>query len=112
MDIFELQHVKGVHPSDRNALATIAVKNGIFESENAALKWFQTDECSDQVIKGYMNAQRLGITGVPFFVFQGRWAASGAMGVDSFVDLLSDITHREQRDGSVEVTSVSGEQCV
>lgn len=87
MDIFNLYHVEGVHLSERNALAKIGVKHGLFASEDAGLAWLAGGACDLEVKKAYQTAQRMGITGVPFFVFQDKYAASGAMGVDEFVDV-------------------------
>lgn len=87
MDIFNMYHVHGVHLSERNALAEIGVKNGLFASKDAGIAWLAGGACDLEVKKQYQTAQRMGITGVPFFVFQDKYAASGAMGVDEFVDV-------------------------
>jgi predicted DsbA family dithiol-disulfide isomerase len=87
MDLFTLHHVEGVHLSDSAALAKIAVKHGLFPDTAAAAEWLNTGCSCLDVKKGYQRAQRNGITGVPFFVFQDKYAASGAMGVDEFVDV-------------------------
>jgi predicted DsbA family dithiol-disulfide isomerase len=38
-----------------------------------------------------LEAQRLGITGVPFFVFAGRWAVSGAQETAALVAALDQV---------------------
>lgn len=87
MDIFESYHIRGIHPSDKRALANIAVKHGVFSSSEEAKGWLDGEECEEEVREGYAVAKRMGITGVPFFVFEGKYAASGAMGVDDFVQV-------------------------
>ena len=37
------------------------------------------------------NAQRMGVSGVPFFIVDGKYAISGAQGVDVFVKALKQI---------------------
>jgi predicted DsbA family dithiol-disulfide isomerase len=66
-------------------LSTLAVKHGIFVNTQAAQEFLRGKECDAEVKRAYATAHRLGVTGVPFFVFQDRYAASGAMGVDEFV---------------------------
>lgn len=85
MDLLEAYHIRGIAPSDRPTLAQIAVKHGLFKTEDEVNQWLDGNDCDEEVRKGYLSAQRLGITGVPFFVFQGKYAASGAMGVEEFV---------------------------
>ncbi|GMK54846.1 hypothetical protein CspeluHIS016_0114320 [Cutaneotrichosporon spelunceum] len=111
MDVFNLYHVKGVHLSDREGLAEIGVQHGLFSDKEDGLAWFFGTACDHEVKKQYQTAQRMGITGVPFFVFQDKYAASGAMGVDEFVDILCDIQKRETDFKASPTPFRSGEQC-
>jgi hypothetical protein len=85
MSLFSLVHEAGVAPSDRPALAAVAVQHGVFPSQEEALRFLDSDQCDAEVKRAYTMARRVGVTGVPFFVFQDRYAASGALGVDVFV---------------------------
>lgn len=87
MDFYDMHHVRGIHSSDKDALAQIAVKHELFATEQEAVQWLNSSEYDLQVKKCYQKAQQNGITGVPFFVFQDKYAASGAMGVDEFVQV-------------------------
>jgi len=87
MDLFTLHHVQGTHLSDKIALSNLAVKYGLFADPADALAWLNSKGSDLEVKKAYQRAQRSGITGVPFFVFQDKYAASGAMGVDEFVNV-------------------------
>ena len=89
MDVFESFHVGGIHPSDHFALADIAVRHGVFEDEDEALDWLEGDECDEDVKRSYSVARKLGIGGVPFLVFQEKYAGSGAMGIDGFTEVCS-----------------------
>ncbi|WVW86602.1 hypothetical protein I302_108653 [Kwoniella bestiolae CBS 10118] len=95
MDIFEGFHGYKKNPCDKEWLASLAAKHGIFESESKALEWLDGNECDAEVKQSYVIAKKLGVTGVPFFVFQGQYAASGAMGEDEFYKLLAEIDKRE-----------------
>ena len=53
-----------------------------------------TGQIDDEVEADLRDARRLGITGVPCFVFNGRYAVSGAQPVDVFIRAL-DIAAQE-----------------
>ncbi|WWC65593.1 uncharacterized protein I303_108212 [Kwoniella dejecticola CBS 10117] len=95
MDVFRGFHGDRKDPSDKEWLSSLAVKHSIFPSEKVALDWFDGHECCEEVKQSYLIAKRLGVTGVPFFLFQEKYAASGAMGVDEFYKLLEEIDKRE-----------------
>ncbi|ORY34993.1 thioredoxin-like protein [Naematelia encephala] len=95
LDILKSYHIDGIHNSHIPTLARLAVKHGLFQTESIAETWLASDALDMEVRRAYVTAHRLGVTGVPFFVFQGKWAASGAMGVDEFVTLLEEIVKRE-----------------
>ena len=85
LDLMMAFHTTTSHPSDRSLLAHLSIKHGLFDSHEEAIDWLNGDEYSAEVNKAYGVARRLGVTGCPFFVFQGRWAASGAIGVEECV---------------------------
>ncbi|WVR08290.1 hypothetical protein IAU60_005339 [Kwoniella sp. DSM 27419] len=95
MELLEGFHCHRKDPSDKSWLSSVAVKHGLFADENAAVAWLNGDECDVEVKQAYLLAQKMGITGVPFFVFQDKYAASGAMGEEEFVKLLEEIIKRE-----------------
>lgn len=65
----------------------------LFPTGAHARQWLDSDEGDAEVRRAYTSAHRLGVTGVPFFVFQQKYAASGAMGVDEFVKVcLCNVT--------------------
>jgi len=85
MDMFEMYHVGGIHPSDRSALAEVALYHQIFASEAAALDWLEGNECDADVKRAYRFARKVGIDAVPFVVLQDEYAGRGALGVDGFI---------------------------
>jgi len=101
LDLFTAYHSDGIHPADIPTLAQLAAKHEIFSSPLDAEAWLEGSELDVEVKRAYVTARRLGVTGVPFFVFQDRWAASGAMGVEEFVQLLEDISRREGGGSSI-----------
>lgn len=89
LDVFTGFHSEAKHPSDKPWLSSLAVKHGIFPDEKAAREWLDGKQCDKEVKKAYGTARDLGVTGVPFFVFQDKYAASGAMGTEEFVQVSS-----------------------
>lgn len=74
--LFDAFFVAGENVSDPGALADIGVRAGL---ERPALeKYLASDADREQVLAGIAEAQRLGVRGVPFFIFNRRYAVSGA----------------------------------
>lgn len=94
-DIGYMIHTEGHHASDRAHLAKIAAKNGVFPSEGEAKTWLEGTELSDEVNKGYAAASRQGIRGVPFFIFDKKFAGSGAVGEEGFEQMLEEVVAAE-----------------
>lgn len=112
LDIFTGFHSEAKHPSDKPWLTSLAVKHGIFPDEKAAREWLDGKQCDKEVKKAYGTARDLGVTGVPFFVFQDKYAASGAMGTEEFVRLLEEIDQREKVFSEKSAPALkSGETC-
>lgn len=72
---------------DRVALASLAPEFGI--SSNDALAMFESDAFVEAVRADETRASALGISGVPFFVIDGKIGISGAQPVEVFADALN-----------------------
>ena len=72
---------------DRESLATLAGEAGL--DTNEARQAMDDGTFADAVAKDLNEAKRLGVTGVPFFVVDGRYAVSGAQPADVFGQLLT-----------------------
>ncbi|KAK8849432.1 hypothetical protein IAR55_004764 [Kwoniella newhampshirensis] len=112
MDLFEGFHCNRHHTSDRAWLASLGVKHGLFRDEQEGLEWLDSETCEEEVKGAYRRAKEAGITGVPFFVFQDKYAASGAAGTDEFVKLLEEIIRLETENKTATTkTEVNGDAC-
>ena len=81
--LFQAYFVDGRNLSDRATLATIASEGGLDQREVNDLlsgEWGKTE-----VKAGLLKATRLGIRGVPFFVFNSLYAMSGAQAPETFL---------------------------
>lgn len=77
---------EGLAVGDRTALARLAPEFGIAASE--ALAMLHSDANSEAVRADEARAAALGITGVPYFVFNGKTGISGAQPVEAFAEAL------------------------
>jgi predicted DsbA family dithiol-disulfide isomerase len=71
---------------DHPALAQLAPQFGI--AENEVLTMLASDDYRAEVRADESRAAELGITGVPFFVFDGKTGISGAQPVEAFTEIL------------------------
>lgn len=74
--LFAAQFIQGRHVGDSAVLADIAGECGMDRA--AVLSYLDTDEDAADVRAAAAEAPRLNISGVPFFIFNRRLAASGA----------------------------------
>ncbi|MDO8292441.1 MAG: DsbA family oxidoreductase [Gallionella sp.] len=77
---------EGLAVGDRTALARLAPEFGIAENEAQAM--LQSDAYSEAVRADEARAAASGITGVPYFVFNGKSGISGAQPVEAFAEAL------------------------
>jgi predicted DsbA family dithiol-disulfide isomerase len=77
---------EGAPIGDRETLVGIGVSAGLDEPEVRAV--LAGDAYADDVRADERDAQELGISGVPFFVVDGKFAVSGAQSPDVIADVL------------------------
>jgi predicted DsbA family dithiol-disulfide isomerase len=74
------------HIGDHETLAALAAEVGLDKDE--AARMLAGDEFTKEVRHDEQEARRLGITGVPFFVINQKYAISGAQPSEVFVEAL------------------------
>ena len=84
--LFEAHFNNGENVGDAEFLLSLAEKLGIDREE--ANQVLNSDQLDNEVKKDITEAQNNGITGVPFFILNGKYAVSGAQPVDVFVNAL------------------------
>jgi len=77
---------------DHASLATLAADIGL--DPNEVQQVLEGDEYSGAVAADNDEARALGVTGVPFFVFDRRLGVSGAQPVEVFADVLTQALDR------------------
>jgi len=77
---------EGARPSNHSDLRTLATQAGLPETDVDAV--LASDRYSDAVREDEAQARAYGITGVPFFVIDGRYGISGAQPADAILQAL------------------------
>ncbi|KGE18979.1 DsbA family oxidoreductase [Paenibacillus wynnii] len=84
-----------VNLGDRSVLTQLAGEIGLNEQET--LDMLESDAYADQVNGDIEEGQRLGVTGVPFFVVNNKYAISGAQPGPVFTEVLDTVWAEEQK---------------
>ena len=87
--LFAAYFTEGKNISDDDTLIQLAIAVGLpGERVNQTIG---SDEFSDAIQQDIEEAGRIGIQGVPFFVFNRQYAISGAQPPDSFVNVMKKL---------------------
>src|SRR5690606_23762213 len=84
--LFKAYFSEGKNIDDAQTLILMAIELGLDTNELA--QDMNSGAYTDAVIADVNEAQQLGVRGVPFFVFNRKYAISGAQGSDVFLDTL------------------------
>lgn len=84
--LFRAYFTDGLNVADHEVLAGLAAEVGL--DRDAALAALTSGEFAGAVEADIQQARRYGIQGVPFFVFAGKYAVSGAQPVEAFLQAL------------------------
>jgi predicted DsbA family dithiol-disulfide isomerase len=90
--LFRAYFTDNLDVADHGVLARLAVDVGLDGA--AAAEALATGAGADRVRAEEARATELGISAVPTFVIEGRWAIPGAQDVDTFVQVLQRAVER------------------
>ncbi|KIL42694.1 DsbA family oxidoreductase [Jeotgalibacillus soli] len=82
-----------LHIGDHETLARLASEVGL--DQEKALAVLGSDNYKEHVQNDVQEAGRIGISGVPFFVFQQKYAVSGAQPSEAFLQVLNKVWDEE-----------------
>lgn len=88
-NLFQLYFEQGVNIGDHSALADAAAEAGMDRAVVESL--LASDADRDAVAEEAATASRMGVTGVPCFLFEGKYAVMGAQDVATLVDAITQI---------------------
>lgn len=92
--LFRRQFVTPEDLSDPAVLAAAAEEAGLDGDEVA--DWLATDVDRERVRAEVAEMQRIGVSGVPFMIFEGKYAISGAQETDMLAAALREMAAEKQ----------------
>ncbi len=98
--LFKAFFEDGLNLSDFKTLSSLAAEVGLDASK--ALKILESEEYSSEVRKDEDAAARLKINSVPYFVFNNKYALTGAQPSETFLDVLRKVQKDELSSPSFE----------
>ncbi|CDX57460.1 DSBA oxidoreductase [Mesorhizobium plurifarium] len=93
--LFQLNFEEGVNIGDHAVLAKAAGEAGMDASVVETL--LPTDADVDAVRNEIATASRMGITGVPCFLIEGKYAVMGAQDADTLADAIRQVAQAKAR---------------
>lgn len=93
---------EGENVADHDRLTEFAVEAGL--DRDRVVAFLASDEGTDEVRREIAEAREMGVTAVPTFVFEGKWAVQGAQEASTFLQVLEQV-----RDQSAESATPAGD---
>ena len=108
--LFYAYFTEGKNLSNTSVLVELGQKIGLNSSE--IISALEDKRFEKNVIKDIEEAQQIGVKGVPFFVFDRKYAISGAQPIDTFLNTLVQV-HKEWEENKNSSLSINtdGETC-
>lgn len=93
--LFSAYFTDGKNTADHKVLRELALKAGCKSEEIDAV--LRSEMYSEEVRRDAEEANEIGVRGVPFFVFDRKYAVSGAQPVEAFLQTLLTATAESKR---------------
>ena len=108
--LFKAYFMEGINMEDNASLIKIGKYIGLDETEVKSM--LESEAFKAEVRKDIEEANKVGVTGVPFFVFNNKYAVSGAQDSKVFLDVLNKSfdEYQKQQPGK-ELKTIDGKIC-
>ncbi len=107
--LFLAYFTEGKNTADHDTLIAIGVEIGLEENEIKSM--LESNEFSAQVNRDILEAQMVGARGVPFFVFDRKYAVSGAQDPAAFEQVLNTIWEEQTKLTPITINENAGDVC-
>ncbi|MBA2452106.1 MAG: DsbA family oxidoreductase [Chloroflexia bacterium] len=94
--LYRTYFTDGKNLNDLDDLVAVAERAGLDPA--ATRNFLQTDEGAAEVQQSQATANQLGISGVPFFIFNNQYAVSGAQPAELFLEIFDTLREEEAAD--------------
>lgn len=99
--LFKAHFKDGENIDDRNVLIRLGSSMGLDRNETAEV--LSSDKFADEVRQDEAEAQRIGIHGVPFFIFNNKYAVSGAQPPAMFSQALKQSWNEYAKENELQI---------
>ncbi len=106
--LFIAHFIDGKNVGDLEELISLAEKSGIDQEE--ARQALTSDQFDNEVNQDIQEAKNNGISGVPFFILNGKYAVSGAQPIEVFADALQQ-AYKETVSAFKDLSKEGGAAC-
>ncbi len=107
--LFKAYFTEGKNTADHTILLQLAKEIGLDETEVSDM--LKGKEFTKEVLNDLQEADQLRISGVPFFVFDRKYAVSGAQQSDVFLDTLKKAWEHYSSNNPLIITNDKGQSC-
>ena len=99
--ILKAYFTDSLHIGDHATLTKLATETGLDETQVREV--LENGSYANEVRQDQQTASQIGVTGVPFFVFNQKYAVSGAQPSEVFLEVLNKVWEEEQQQKPLEV---------
>ena len=108
--LFKAYLTEGKNINDNNTLKELGVSVGLNEHDIDEV--LNSDAYANDVKQDIQNANSIGVQGVPFFVFDNKYAVSGAQPATAFLETLQKVWEEGKFDSKVTlINTTEGDSC-
>ena len=108
--LFKAYLTEGKNINDNNTLKELGVSVGLNEHDIDNI--LISDAFANDVKQDIQNANSIGVQGVPFFVFDNKYAVSGAQPATAFLETLQKVWEEGKFDSKVTlINTAEGDSC-
>lgn len=107
--LFKAYLTDGKDINDLMELKDMAIEVGL--NSETVDEVLQTDAFADEVQKDMLEAQSIGVQGVPFFVFDAKYAISGAQHEETFLNTLNKVWEEGSFNSKVTLLNTTDGDC-
>jgi len=97
-ELFKAYFTDGKNTADHAVLLDLAIQAGL--DADAAKKVLNSTEYSEAVGNDIYEARQINVRGVPYFVFNDRYAVSGAQSTETFLGALNKSWQERERESA------------
>lgn len=105
--LFKSYFVEGIDLTKQENLIQIAIENGLDENQIKAL--LESSLGKKEVLSEETLYKNLGVSGVPFYILDDKYAISGAQPLEVFVEAMKEIHSDKETEG--ESCDIDGKNC-